>query len=321
MLAHDGIGLGGVYGDKVGFEGLLHNLALFYLEVHLAVGHKAAVAAGVQERRGVTGFHIGPVVVAADEPVHALYQIEGIEGLGFQDGAVSLAAGRVHGSHHYVRVFPLTHVVHVLLDAGSDGLEVHAAPEFFREPGLDVGVVVTQHSNAKAGLLYHPVGREVGLAIVVTDGIGSQEGRAGMDQAFLYAVVHGVTGLNVMVTHGNGVVTHVLNEPGEEVRGYRVYIIIIVGGVVTLQAVAGVYEQHVVKAIGRADAVNVVVHGEEGLFDIPAGIGRVKPGAVHVVGRKDSEGVLTILQPVSAASEKDEGHGRKGKKTGIHSQN
>jgi hypothetical protein len=100
---------------------------------------------------------------------------------------------------------------------------------------------------------------------------------------------------------------HVLDEPGEEVRSDRVYIIIIVGGVVSLQAVSGIYEQHVVVAVGRADTVNVIVHGEKGLLDIPARVSGIEPGTVYVVRRKDGKRIFTTPQPVSAGKKQQTG--------------
>ena len=88
--------------------------------MHFAVSNIAAVAAGIKERAGVAGFHIRPVVVAADEPVHTLHQVERIQGFGLKDGSVSLAAGRVHGGHHYVRVLLGAHEINIFLDTGSN---------------------------------------------------------------------------------------------------------------------------------------------------------------------------------------------------------
>ena len=154
-LAHHRIGLFCLHRNQVRLEGLAHNHTAFHLQVHLSMGYEAAVAAGVQQGRLLPRLHIGFVVMAADEPVHAFHGVEGIQGLAFQDGAVSLAAAGVHGHHHHVGLLLGLHQVHIPLDVGLDALEVHAAPYFLGQPGLDVGVVITDYGNLEAGLVHH----------------------------------------------------------------------------------------------------------------------------------------------------------------------
>ena len=307
MGAHDRIGLFGLDGNQVCLEAFLRYLALFHLQVHFPVGDVAAVAAGVQEGAGVAGFYIGSVVVAADDPVHAFHAVEYVQGLGLQDGAVSLPAGGVHGCNHHVRAFLFPHIVHIFLDLADDGLEVHAAPDFFGEPGFDVGVVVADDGYLQPGLFHHFIEREVRLAVVVADGVAGHERGAGLDQVFLHAVVNRMPGLDVVVAHGDGVVLHVGHQPGEQVRGQGVYVIIVVGGVVSLQAVAGVHQKDILRPVRRAHAVYVVVHGKKGVPGAPSHISGVEPGAVHIVGGQHGKGIVPVPETAAAGGQGSQG--------------
>ena len=304
ILAHDGIGLLCFHGNEVCLKGFAHNFTLLNLQVHLPVGHIAAVAAGVEQRTTVPRLNVGPVVVAADEPVHPFYQVEGVQGLRFQDLAVSLPAGRVHGGYNYIRMLLGAYLVYIDLDKLGDGHKVHTAPEFLGEPGLDIGVVIADDGNPQAGFFHHLVQREIGLPVVVADGIARQERRANPLEVRRHAVVHLVAGFNVVVAHGDGVVLHVFQQAREQVRRERVDIVEVVGGVVPLEAVAGVYQEDIPKAVGRTDTVDVIVHGKERLAHLAVYVGGVEPGAVYVVGREHRKGVIAVFELVRARQQK-----------------
>ena len=242
MVAHHGIGLCSVYGNEVGQEGFGYHLTVLHAQAHLSVRHKTAVAAGIEEGGIGSRLHIGFVVVAADDPVHAFYRIEYVHGFGFGVGAVSSACGRVDDRYHHIGLFTLPHIVHILLDASGDGFKVHAAPHFLGQPGLDVRILVAQDGNTQARLHHHFVHGEVGFAVVVAHGVGGQEGHACLHQLPLNAVIHGVSRLHIVVTPCDGVIFHVSHQAGEQVGRHRIYIIIVIGGIVSLQAVSGIYQ-------------------------------------------------------------------------------
>ena len=125
-------------------------------------------------------------------------------------------------------------------------------------------------------------------------------------------------GFYVVVAHGYGVVLHVLQQAGEQVRRYRIDIVEIVGSVVALEAVAGIYQEDISKAVGRADAVNVIVHGKERLALLAIYVGRVEPGAMYVVGGKHREGVVPVLEPVRARKQQNREQGEGKEKTRFH---
>ena len=120
-----------------------------------------------------------------------------------------------------------------------------------------------------------------------------------------------MAGFDVMVADGDGVIFHVGEQAGEEVRGHRVDIVVIIGGVVALKAVAGIDQHDIFGTVLGADAVDIVIHGIEGIPDTSAfDIGRIEPGAVDVVGGENLQGIFSVFQAVAAGNGCDK-QGRK----------
>ena len=67
--------------------------------------------------------------------------------------------------------------------------------------------------------------------------------------------------LYVMVPPHNCIVVHIVKDAREKMGREGVYIVIIVCGVVTLQAVSGINEKDIILAIGLTYAVYVRVDG------------------------------------------------------------
>ena len=114
-----------------------------------------------------------------------------------------------------------------------------------------------------------------------------------------------MAGFNVVVTHGNGVVLHVLDKAWEKVGRFCVDVVIVVRRIVSLKAIPCVYQKYIVHAVGLADAVYVVVHGKEGFLYATSYIGRVEPRAVDVVGGKDGKGVFPVFETALAGEQRN----------------
>ena len=175
MRPHHRIGILRPYRNNLRLIGFGNDLVVLHLDVHLALGEIAAVTAGIQETAGIVGLHMIPVVMAGQNPVDTLHQMERVQALGFQHAAVTIARPGMHRNHHHVRMFLGLDLVHILLDDLHDGLEMHPAPETFRKPSLHIGVGIAQDGDLQASSLHNLVRLEIRLAIVIPDGIGRQE--------------------------------------------------------------------------------------------------------------------------------------------------
>ena len=101
--------------------------------------------------------------------------------------------------------------------------------------------------------------------------------------------------LYVVITPHHGIVFHIVKDAREKMGREGVYIVVIVCGVVTLQAVSGINEKDIILAIGLTYTVYVRVDGAKGILDPAAYVGGIKPGAVDVVGGEHREGVVSVL--------------------------
>ena len=96
-----------------------------------------------------------------------------------------------------------------------------------------------------------------------------------------------------MVTHGHGVVAHVRDELDKGMLTFRVGIIVVDRGIVSLQAVAGIQQQDVLLADSLPQAVHPRFDGHQaGLIRLAFDIGFVEPGSVDVTGRDNVQGAL-----------------------------
>jgi hypothetical protein len=97
---------------------------------------------------------------------------------------------------------------------------------------------------------------------------------------------------------------HIVQQPGEQMRGQGVYIIIIVGRIVSLQAVSHLDEDYIVFSVGLAHAVHIGIDRKERTPYIVSNVGGVKPGSVDVVGAEHGKGILSVLEAMAAGKGK-----------------
>ena len=254
------------YLDKFCSKGFRYNGAAFYIQLKGAVGNEAAVASGVENGGAVTGNYIWPVVMSANQEVYSANTVKYVKSLVLTDFAVSVAATGVHRYYHYIRIFLCADAVYIALNLIHNQFKGHTAPEFLREPCLDVGVGVAKHCDLETGLCKYLVFREVGLSVVCPKCVCSKEGGVIALKVPGHAVIYGMAGFYIMVSNCNGIVFHVSHQPWEKVRGNCVYVIEIIGGIISLKAVSSVYKRHIIKAVHISHAVYVMAHGVKGLL-------------------------------------------------------
>ena len=122
--------------------------------MQFAVGQVAAVAAGIHKSLLFLYPHQGPVIVAAKHKVYALDQLEDIHSFRLRIGAVSLSGTGVNAHDDHIGMLLGTDGVHILLHPVGNAFKVHSAPDFFGQPGLDIGVFITQDGNLEASLVH-----------------------------------------------------------------------------------------------------------------------------------------------------------------------
>jgi hypothetical protein len=105
-----------------------------------------------------------------------------------------------------------------------------------------------------------------------------------------------MTGLYIVVADSDGIVSHIGNYAGEKMLALGIDIVVIVGGIVPLETVAGIDKQYVILAVGSAYAVHIAVDGHKAELGPATYIGRVEPASVDVVGSQEMKGMDAVLR-------------------------
>ena len=176
---------------------------------------------------------------------------------------------------------------------------MHPAPDALVQPRLHVRIGEAEDGDFQSPALHHRIDGEIRLSVVIPDGIARQEGNPVRLELRGDAVIHPVARLDVMVAHCDRVVAHVLDQARIDMRGQRIDVVEIIGGVVPLQAVAGIHEEDMVRPDRSSDTVHTILGGEQGLGGVRPDVGRVEIAAMDVVGGQERQAVLPVFQGVA----------------------
>ena len=152
------------------------------------------------------------------------------------------------GHDYCVRLFLPADPVHVLLHERDEGTEFDAAPEPLVQPGFDVRVGVAEDGDFQPASPQYCVCLEISL--VSAEGISAEEGDAFCLEFGRDPVIYGMSGLDVVIAHSDGIVAHVGGQSREKMRGEGVHVVGIIGGVVALKTVSGVEQDDIVRSEG-----------------------------------------------------------------------
>ena len=288
------------HADDVALDVFLHQPSALVGQLYLCVGHVAGPARRVEGEHLLSvdvGYPVVVlcVVVAEEHDVEAghlaCHPLRGIlfdgllrvEHVGHADAAAFAA---VEEADDEVGVLHLLQVGHPVAGAADHVLKGQSLPERLVEPAGYGGGEHADDGNLHAFALNHGVGVGVGHAFRAVDDVGAQHGTAHLADPF---VVDGMTGLNVVVAEGGGVVAHVVDYRGSDVLFVGSHVVRPVARRLSLQDVAVVEQQQPV-AIVLAQAVDVRVHACEGAlqrFPLHEVVG--EEVAVHVAGLDDAQ--------------------------------
>ena len=102
--------------------------------------------------------------------------------------------------------------------------------------------------------------------------------------------------LDVVVSKRDGVIAHVIHETGEKMDRARVYVVVVVCRIVSLEAVAGIDQQHVFRSVSLPDTVHLGIDSHYGFSDIPVSVGRIEPCSMDIVRSHQAECVDSIFR-------------------------
>ena len=172
---------------------------------------------------------------------------------------------------------------------------MHPLPKRLFKPGGDVGISVSEYEHPHPRAAHKAEFRPVGGAVAVGNGIPGKERNAGRGKLTCYPVIHLVSCLDVVIAHNYGVIPKIRHQSREKVRSGCLYVIIIVSGVVALEAVAGIDEKYICGSIHPAYAIKDRLKRHQAR---PCRFSRyvrsVKPGTVNVASGKDVEFVRAV---------------------------
>ncbi len=220
------------------------------------------LASSVYVGYAVSQGRVGSVVMGSDYEVNSSQTLEEVKPLVLKLFPVSISASAVADHYHHVRLLLCPDLVHIFLDEGDERLEMHPTPQIFHEPFLHVRVGVSKHGDAQPSLAENYMVREVSAFSLVPECVAPEERNALVGEFLGYFVVNLVSGLDVMVAYGHCVISHVGADLRKEVWGEGVDVIVVVGGVVSLEAVSGIEEDDLVFSGCLPDAVD---HGFDGI--------------------------------------------------------
>ena len=114
-----------------------------------------------------------------------------------------------------------------------------------------------------------------------------------------------MSGLDVVVAQGHGIVAHTGCNAGIDVFAFSIHKIVIVGGIVALKDVSGVEKQHIFAAAGLPETVHIALHRHEGVLLAGRGVGVVEKAAVNISRCYNLEFLFTGTKGLSGHKEKD----------------
>ena len=80
----------------------------------------------------------------------------------------------MHHNYHYVGILFRLYAVDVFLNPALNKVKAHAAPELFREPGINVGVAISENGHLEPGFIDDGIFGEVGFAVIGADRISAK---------------------------------------------------------------------------------------------------------------------------------------------------
>ena len=212
------------------------------------------VGAGVEyECASALGVHHGAVgdavVVSAEYDVESRHAA--CDGLCHALAEGSVAFGIPHSGMEkpYHHVGFVAQPWHIAVGNVLDGLEFHALPQVLRHPLRYAGGDHSEHCHAYAVAFDDGIGQEVGAAVVAAYGVCAEHGHPALPCP---PVVDVVSGLDVVVSDGDGVVAHMVEHVGAEVCGGGVDEVVVVCRGLSLQDVAVVEQDDAVVAACQA---------------------------------------------------------------------
>ena len=95
---------------------------------------------------------------------------------------------------------------------------------------------------------------EIRLSVIVADGICRKKRHLHSPD---HTVVNRMTGLNVMISDYDGIISHMLDHTGVNMFRCGIDIIVIISGIISLEAIADIDKDHILRTISHAYTVGI----------------------------------------------------------------
>ena len=112
-----------------------------------------------------------------------------------------------------------------------------------------------------------------------------------------------MSGLEVMVSGHPCIVFQILEHPRVYMFGFRIHIIVIIGGIITMETVTRIYEKYVFLTGGNAHTVNVPGCRHKRRGGSIRQVKGIEIMSVHIVSRQYPEGIFSVFRAAACRSQ------------------
>ena len=251
------------------------------------------MASRIDQADAVILMHDRAMVMRAYHEVNTPEALEKIQSLTFQNSTVTLAGSRMDSNYHDVRFLLGLYPVHGLLSERKKRLECHSFPKSRRKPTLDVRIRKTDDCNIESMPLQGHILLEIRFSIICTDGIGCKQRHIhGLDQT----VIDLMPSLDVMISNDYRIVADVLDHAGIKMLGKCIDIIVVIRGIVSLQAVSCIQKYHIINTFRNPYTIDIPRDIRKGRGRTILNIKRIEVPSMYIICSKEAESIFSVLR-------------------------
>ena len=229
---------------------LIHYLAITQRHSQVNVTHHHAVARRVHHQYGVAR-HVLHLLAFAGMVVPHKYDVEPRHIACYVQRSVlpifaahqqSVLSGMEH-THYNIRAFLLTNYLHPLARRCFHIVKAQAFPQVFGQPHRDSGCYHAENHNLYTVAFKRHVGREMILTRSRINDVGSQHRGVAIACP---TIENGTSGLHIVVAHIAGIIAHVVQHFGRQMRRHSINVVVVISRRLPLQNITVVQQNQVV---------------------------------------------------------------------------
>src|SRR5574344_275049 len=162
------------------------------------------------------------------------------------------------GDYDYLRLFLLYYLIHFILDKWYQRLEFHTAEKTFVKPFFHIRISKANNAHLKSIFFDTGIFLKIWFGIVCPNGIGSQERYTFVFQIGSHSVIYMMPSLDIVIANSYRVILHILCKFCIQMLGGSIDIIVIIRGIIALEAIACINKYHVVFSCCIPNTIHII---------------------------------------------------------------